>query len=141
MKISKAAIAAIFCCLFTVSSVWSASTSHDVVVVGAGTAGLYAAKTLITDGYDVLLIEATDRIGGRVRSHTLGSTRIEMGAEEHYTSNNPVYTALRSEYGNSIYVDGYTGSWVYSLDNGAGTCWSSNTATIQCSSVNGMSDF
>ena len=30
----------------------SASTTHDVVVVGAGSAGLYAAKHLIDDGYD-----------------------------------------------------------------------------------------
>ena len=41
--------------------------AHDVVVVGAGSAGLYAAKTLIAQGYDVLILEATDRIGGRVK--------------------------------------------------------------------------
>ncbi|MEM6485826.1 MAG: FAD-dependent oxidoreductase [Pseudomonadota bacterium] len=62
----------------------SADTSHDVVIVGAGSAGLYAARTLIDLGYEVLLIEAADRIGGRVHSVSLGETRIDMGAEEHY---------------------------------------------------------
>ena len=53
---------------------WSANTTHDVIVVGAGSAGMYAAKTLIDEGYDVLIIEATERIGGRTYSYTLGST-------------------------------------------------------------------
>jgi monoamine oxidase len=60
------------------------NTTHDVIVVGAGSAGLYATKNLINDGYDVLIIEATDRIGGRVYSKTLGDMRVQMGAEEHY---------------------------------------------------------
>ena len=34
----------------------AAITSHDVIVVGAGSAGLYAAKTLENLGYDVLII-------------------------------------------------------------------------------------
>ena len=61
--------------------VTSSNTSHDVIVVGAGSAGLYATRTLQTLGYDVLLIEATDRIGGRVKSATLGDIRVELGAE------------------------------------------------------------
>ena len=59
-------------------------TSHGVIVVGAGSAGLYATRTLQALGYDVLLIEATDRIGGRVKTATLGDMRVELGAEEHY---------------------------------------------------------
>ena len=77
-------------------------TTHDVVIVGAGSAGLYAAKTLIDDGYHVLLIEATDRMGGRVYSNTLGSTRIELGAEEHYaTTANTIWPAIKNEYGDA----------------------------------------
>ena len=60
-----------------------ASTTHDVVVVGAGSAGLYAAKTLNEYGYDVMIIEATNRIGGRIKSESLGDMRVELGAEEH----------------------------------------------------------
>ncbi len=37
----------------------------DVVVVGAGIAGLTAARELTRSGYKVLVIEARDRVGGR----------------------------------------------------------------------------
>ena len=68
-------------------------TSHDVIVVGAGAAGLYAAKTLQGLGYEVLIIEAADRIGGRIKSETLGDMRVELGAEEHYLAegDNPIW--------------------------------------------------
>ena len=52
-------------------------TSHDVIVVGVGSAGLYAAKTLENLGYDVLILEASGRIGGRVKSATLGDMRVD----------------------------------------------------------------
>ena len=60
------------------------STDHDVVIVGAGAAGLYAAFTLNNLGYSVLILEATGRHGGRVYSDTLGDVGIEHGAEELY---------------------------------------------------------
>jgi len=37
----------------------------DVAVIGAGAAGIAAARELAAAGLDVLLIEARDRIGGR----------------------------------------------------------------------------
>jgi monoamine oxidase len=55
----------------------------DVIVVGAGAAGLAAASRLTEDGYDVVVLEARDRIGGRVfteRPHGLTAC-IELGAE------------------------------------------------------------
>jgi monoamine oxidase len=77
---------------------------NDVIVVGAGMAGLYAAKTLIKKGYSVKVLEATNRYGGRVYSRTLGGTRIQMGAEEHHLkANNPVYDTIVSEYGKDVY--------------------------------------
>ena len=114
--------------------VTSSNTSHDVIVVGAGSAGLYATRTLQALGYDVLLIEATDRIGGRVKSATLGDIRVELGAEEHYlgTGGNPVWPALRAEYGNSVYTNAYEGLEAYSMDQGAGTCWTTPLALNPC---------
>ena len=133
--IMRAVIA--LCFLFIAPFSWAQSTTnttHDVVIVGAGSAGLYAAKNLIEDGYDVLIIEATDRIGGRVYSADLGSTRIDLGAEEHYlaTGDNPVWSAIREEYGTSIYVDGYQGPEAYSMDGGTNTCWTFAGATRDC---------
>ena len=123
--------------------VYSANTTHDVIVVGAGSAGLYAARNLVDEGYKVLIIEAKDRIGGRVHSRTLGSTRVEMGAEEHYLAdgNNPVWPAIRGEYGNSVYVNAYQGLEVYSLDNGQSTCWAGGGGSLNCNSENDLDDY
>ena len=45
----------------------------DVVVVGAGISGLVAARQLVRKGKSVLVVEARDRVGGRVLNHQLGS--------------------------------------------------------------------
>lgn len=52
-----------------------------VTVVGAGFAGLAAADALVRAGHDVTVLEARDRVGGRVWSDHLGEAVIERGAE------------------------------------------------------------
>ncbi|GAA1959984.1 NAD(P)/FAD-dependent oxidoreductase [Nocardioides panacihumi] len=41
-------------------------TNHDVIVVGAGVTGLTTAYRLASAGHDVLVLEARDRVGGRL---------------------------------------------------------------------------
>jgi monoamine oxidase len=45
------------------------STPKKVIVIGAGMAGLVAAQALLHTGYDVQLLEAQERIGGRVQTY------------------------------------------------------------------------
>lgn len=57
-------------------------TQARVVVVGSGFAGLAAARALADRGVDVSVLEARDRVGGRVWSSTLTNGAIvELGAE------------------------------------------------------------
>ena len=51
----------------------------DVIVVGAGFAGLTAARNLIRSGKKVVLLEARDRVGGRVKGTTLAGHKVDAG--------------------------------------------------------------
>src|ERR671915_1532504 len=54
----------------------------DVAVVGAGLAGLVAARDLLAANLSVLVLEARDRVGGRVLNHTLqGGAVVEVGGQ------------------------------------------------------------
>ncbi len=60
----------------------SEDTSHDVVIVGAGASGLYAAKKLVDLGWDVTIIEATERYGGRMLPlEDFADFTVELGGE------------------------------------------------------------
>jgi monoamine oxidase len=59
------------------------SDLQDVIVIGAGAAGLAAAAALARSGRSVLLLEARDRIGGRIwtRLEPELAAPVELGAE------------------------------------------------------------
>lgn len=55
----------------------------DVAIIGAGAAGLAAARELVRAGLDVVVLEARDRIGGRILTLRPGpsASPVELGAE------------------------------------------------------------
>ena len=69
-------------------------TSHDVVVVGAGFAGLIAARELRKAGHSVVVVEARDRIGGRTHSERLGDHVVEYGGTWVHWSQPYIWTEI-----------------------------------------------
>ena len=59
----------------------------DVVVVGAGLAGLSAARQMSIHGADVIVLEAADTVGGRVRSDVVDGFTLDRGFQLY----NPAY--------------------------------------------------
>ncbi len=55
--------------------------SYDVIVLGAGAAGLTAARRLVQSGKSVLVVEARNRVGGRIFSRSIDGEIVELGAE------------------------------------------------------------
>ena len=56
-----------------------AQERFDVVVVGAGLAGLAAAKTLLSAGRSVMILESSDDVGGRVRTDLVDGFKLDRG--------------------------------------------------------------
>ena len=57
----------------------SSASQTDVVVVGAGFAGLSAARALVRQGRKVVVLEARDRVGGRVKSVRIAGRSVDGG--------------------------------------------------------------
>src|SRR5206468_1131003 len=51
----------------------AAGRAADVIVVGAGLAGLTAARRIVQAGRSVIVLEARDRVGGRTLNHTIST--------------------------------------------------------------------
>jgi monoamine oxidase len=76
----------------------TAADRVDVLVVGAGVAGLAAARALKKQNRSVLVLEARDRIGGRVwTDRSLKNAPIELGAAwiHSFTKKNPLMDLTR----------------------------------------------
>lgn len=75
----------------------------DVAVVGAGFAGLVAARRIAAAGRSVAVLEARDRVGGRVHNQQIGGGKIvEMGGQWIGPTQDRMY-ALASDLGVSTF--------------------------------------
>ena len=69
-----------------------------VVVIGGGIAGLAAAHRLLAGGSDVTVLEASDRVGGKLLPGRIAGVRVDLGAES-MLARRPEAVALAREVG------------------------------------------
>ena len=70
----------------------------SVLVVGGGITGLAAARSLATSGVPVTLVEAGDRLGGKIATDRVGGLVLEMGPDS-FLATRPAAVALARELG------------------------------------------
>ncbi|SEM18832.1 monoamine oxidase [Bosea lupini] len=81
----------------------------DVAIVGAGAAGVAAGRKLAASGLDVLLIEATDRIGGRAHTAFHDGLHFDLGCGWLHSADRNGWAALAPELG--FHLDRTTPPW------------------------------
>lgn len=95
-----------------------ANTGRErILVIGAGLAGLAAAQELKRYGHDVVVLEARDRIGGRIwTSNTWTNTPLDLGATWiHGTEGNPL-TGIANELNAPRLVTSYDNTIIYNTN-------------------------
>src|SRR4051812_6659458 len=91
-----------------------------VIVIGAGIAGLVAARRLVLGGRDVVVLEASDRAGGQVARHTVGGLELDAGAESFATRGGIVADlAARLGLADEIVPPAALPAWLYRADGTA----------------------
>lgn len=92
-------------------------TPDRAIVVGGGIAGLVAARRLALAGSDVLVLEATDAVGGQVARHTVGGLVLDAGAESFATRGGTVAALARAlGLGDDIVAPSGSPAWLHRAD-------------------------
>jgi len=95
----------------TATTVNNTATAADIIIIGAGLTGLTLAKNLQEQGKSFLILEARDRIGGRI--HTVecdDGVKVELGATWFFPNFKNLFSLIK-ELGVSLkeqYMKGYT---------------------------------
>jgi monoamine oxidase len=74
----------------------------DIAIIGAGAAGIGAARRLAGSGLSVLLLEALDRTGGRAWTQHVAGVPLDMGCEWLHSAERNPWTRVAEESGFSV---------------------------------------
>jgi monoamine oxidase len=89
----------------------------DVIVIGAGLSGLVCATRLVDGGAKVVVLEARDRVGGRLHSGRVGGALVDLGGQ-WMTPGQPRLAALARQLG--IEIERHDRSGRTLIDDGGG---------------------
>ncbi|MFI6600284.1 flavin monoamine oxidase family protein [Nonomuraea sp. NPDC050536] len=89
----------------------------DVIVVGAGMAGLVCAERLRRRGHDVLLVEARDQVGGRTAGIEIDGETLDLGGQFIGPGQDRIY-ALAAELGVAVFPTHTAGANVMETETG-----------------------
>lgn len=96
------------------------AAGRKVLVIGAGIAGLAAAKTLTDNGFSVTVLEAGSWIGGRLRTDRSLGAPLDLGASWiHGTWSNPI-TKLAQRFSQPLFEWDYENEEVFDLTGSDG---------------------
>ena len=91
----------------------SSDDKQQIIVIGAGIAGITAAKKLQAEGYHVVVLEGRDRIGGRIWTDNSLGVPLDLGAAWiHKVGGNPL-SPLVKQFGINTVKSDYDSQWNY----------------------------
>lgn len=78
------------------------ASAIDVAVIGAGAAGIAAARRLAATGLSIIVLEASARVGGRAWTQHMAGLPLDMGCEWLHSGDRNPWTALAEQAGFAI---------------------------------------
>lgn len=102
----RAILEALLACALIGRAAPARASSARVLVIGAGMAGLSAARQLADEGFKVTVLEARDRIGGRIHTDRTFGSAVDLGAAWiHGTEGNPIADLARRARARTVATD------------------------------------
>ena len=73
---------------------FSSNYNYDIIIVGGGISGLFTAFKLSKTGYKIILLESTNRLGGRIKTYQKNNEQFEAGAARIHNSHGKVLSLI-----------------------------------------------